>query len=341
MGFSEDRAKGHFGSFHLIVAENPYLLWEATEHWKSVWRREAPGAALRIFTAPHVEMDRLLELGTTVPLFETVQLIVVEQIDRLPAARQKELADIVSGCGPTTKILLTAESIDRRTSFYKTLANLGPCEVFPRIYQDDIPGWVKRLAGEIGWVLSPQATELISSVHGTDLFAVAQTLERVTLFIGQKRRIEVGDIETVIAGDGEHDIYLLIEALIAGELQRSLGIVNSLLSSGDRTFLWLTQVQGQCMRLFRLLDMADKTDHEAGQSLGIHHYLVRRLRPLAAALGRDGLTAVSQVVFETDWAMKSSLLPPRLAWELFVWRLAGENRRGEIWFDLNAQSPRE
>jgi len=341
MGFSEDRASGRFGPFYFLVAENPYLLWEAVEHWKGVWRRAVPGVNVRVFTAPQVDYDRLLELGTTVPLFETLQLIVVEQVDRLPVGRQDEFADILRRFGSSTKVLLTAGSIDRRKTSYKALANLGPCEVFPRIYPDDVPGWVRRLAGEFDWTLSPQAVELLAGVQGTDLFAVRQTIERATLYIGPRRRIEAADIEAVIAGDGEHDIYLMMEAIGAEDLSHALGIVRSLLASGDRTMLWLAQITGQCLRLLKLLELSGESDQKAGQVLGIHPFLVRRLRPQAQNFGVGGLVATAQAVFETDWAIKTSTLSTRLAWELLVWRLADKNRRGAVWFDLENPNTRE
>jgi DNA polymerase III delta subunit len=343
MGFSEDRASGRFGPFYFLAAENPYLLWEAVEHWKGVWRHAVPGVNVRVFTAPHVDLDRLLELGTTVPLFETLQLIVVEQVDHFPEGRLGGFVDILRRFGSSTKALLTAGTIDRRKAFYKTLANanLGPSEVFPRIYNDDVPGWVRRLAGEFDWTLSPQAVELLAGVQGTDLFAVRQTIERATLYIGQRRRIEAADIEAVIAGDGEHDIYLLMEAIGAEDLSHALGIMRSLLASGDRTLPWLAQITGQCLRLLKLLELSEESDQKAGQVLGIHPFLVRRLRPQAQSFGVGGLAATMEAVFETDWATKTSTLPTRLAWELLVWRLAEKNRRRAVWFDLENPNIRE
>ena len=135
MGFSEDRASGRFGPFYFLIAENPYVLWDAVENWKRGWQG-APGATgpvPHVFTAPQIDYDRLRNLFATVPLFETLQLVVIEDVERVHEARHDELAAILRNLSSTTKVLLTSSDIDRRKTWYKTLASLGPVEVFPRI----------------------------------------------------------------------------------------------------------------------------------------------------------------------------------------------------------------
>ena len=48
MGFSEDRAQGRFKERYFLLAANPYLLWDAVENWKAVWRKQRNNANSRI-----------------------------------------------------------------------------------------------------------------------------------------------------------------------------------------------------------------------------------------------------------------------------------------------------
>ena len=328
MGFSEDRAQGKFGPAYLLIAENPFVLWDAQEQWKSVWRATA-GTNLPVlsFSAPHIDFDRLRNAGMTVPMFETIQLVIVQGVDRIAASKQDDFLSCVRLLSPSTKILLTAEGFDRRTSFYKSLSGLCETESFKPIYEENVPGWVRRIVSDFDWSISPAAVDLIAAVHGTDLFGVRQTIERATLYIGGKRRIEVADVEIVLAGEGEHDVYQLLEVASRRDLEAAIRKARALWAGGDRLTLWLSTIYGQCVRLFRFLDASGESDEELGRALHMHPFIVKKTRPVALAYGYDGLTGAINAVFETDWAVKTSTLPPEFAWELFVWRLAGGSKR--------------
>jgi DNA polymerase-3 subunit delta len=345
MGFTEDRASGRFGPFYFLIAENLYVLWDAVENWKRAWQPAAAGQAgpvPHVFTAPQIDHDRLRNLIATVPLFETLQLVVIQDVERVHEKRQDEVGRILRNLPATTKILLTSSEIDRRKTWYKTLASLGPVEVFPRIYPEGIAGWVRRIASDFGWTLSPPAVDLIASVHGTDLFAARQTIERATLFIGRQRRIELADIEIVIAADGEHDVYLLVEALSGGDLARALEIVRSLTGGpSDRSTFLLGQMTTQTQKLLALLECGKMSEDGAAKALGMHPFLVRKLRPQAAAFGVNGLADMAGAVFETDWAIKTSTVKPEMAMQLLAWRLSSPARRETVWFDLEDPITRE
>jgi|CXWL01.1.fsa_nt_gi DNA polymerase-3 subunit delta len=344
MGFSEDRARGQFGPLYVLVSENPYVLWEATEHWKGVCRKAlgAEGAPVKVFTAPQIDYDRLLEIGTTVPMFETASIVVIAQLERVPEAKYETLSRTLKSFPSTARVLVTGEKVDMRKTFYKTLAGLGPVEVFPRIYPEQVSGWVRRIAADFDWALSPQAVDLLSTVHGTDLFGIRQSIERATLYIGRRRRIEVNDIETVLSGEGEHDVYQLIDAASRGDLATALGMARSLLVGGDKIVFWLSAMTSQCQRLLQLSEFGEISDAEAGKRLQTHPFLVSKLRPQLAGFGPSGLVRTLEAIFQTDCAMKTSLIQPALAWELLVWRIAHKRRSASIpLFELESFGMRE
>lgn len=343
MGFSEDRAQGKFGRYYLLVAENSYVLWDASEQWKAYWKNTGGGEIrIQTFTAPQIDFDQLLGAGATMPMFETIQPILIKDPDRLNEKKFDEFVRIIKQSPASTKWLLTSEGFDKRKTPYKALSALGPVEEFPRIYSDKLSGWVQRIATDFEATLSPPAVDLIASVHGSDLFGARQTIERAVLYIGRKRRIEVADIELVMAGEGEYDVFQLLEAASRNDLSRALSIARSLLATSrkdsDISF-WLTLIHGQCLRFLQILDHAGKSNDQVGQLLHVHPFVVGKLRTQAAGLGYDRLTGAVSAAFETDWAIKTSTLSPQMAWELFVWRVArGKKPLAQPVMDL--ESPR-
>ena len=346
MGFSEDRAQGKFGPYYLLVAENAYVLWDAAEDWKSAWKLSSGGSSRpQTFTAPHIDFDQLLGAGATMPMFETIQPIVIKDVEKLNSKNLDEFLRIHKQSSSSTKWLLTSEGFDKRTAQYKAIFALGSVELFPKIYPDKLGGWVQRIASSFEATLSPPAIEMLASVHGSDLFGARQTIERAVLYIGRKRRVEVADVELVLAGEGEYDVFQLLEAASRSDFSRALSIARSLLASSrsdSEISFWLALIHGQCVRFLQILEHAGKSNDQVGQILHIHPFLVGKLRTQATGLGYEGLTGTVAAAFETDWAIKTSTLTPQMAWELFVWRVAhGRKHLSKPIFDLESPRVRE
>ncbi len=330
MGFTEDRAQSKFGPYYLLVAENPYVLWEAIEQWKATWKRVDSTIHVQSFTAPNIDFDELLAAGSTIPMFETIQPVVIHDVDRLTGKKLDEFVRIVKQSSPATKWLLTSEGFDKRTAQYKAISSLGPVEEFPRIYADKMSGWIQRIASDFEAVLAPDAMNMIAAVHGSDLFAARQTIERAVLFIGRKRRIELEDVESVMVGEGEYDVFQLLEAASRNDFARTLAMARSLYAAAreDRDIpFWLSMMYGQCLRYLQMLEYDGKSNEQVGQVLHLHPFVVGKLRAQASGFGYDRLLEIITAAFETERALKTSTLTPKMAWELFVWRLSTRKKR--------------
>lgn len=334
MGFSEDRATGRFGPRYVLVAENPYLIWDAIEDWKRAWRH-AGRIPLDVFRPPKLDCDRLLDVGATIPMFDEVRLVVVHDVNKVPEPQHRRLVNALSSFGDTTKVVVTAAGFDKRKKLYKSLRQWGDWEEFPRIYDNQLPGWAKRIAADFGWQLSPAAAAHLATTFGDDLFAVRQTIERATLFIGDRRRIEEADIETVLAGEGTHTVFLLLNAVGDGDLARALAIVRSLFAGQDQPQMWLGALSSLLQRLLRLAELAEPNDVAAARQTRIHPRFISQSRRQVEYFRPHGLAAAILACFETEWAIKTSQVSPRLGWELLVYRLCSRRvLNGPPLFDL-------
>lgn len=324
MGFSEDRAQGRFGPRYLLTAENPYLIWDAVEEWKRYWRRNGP-VALDVFRAPRIDYDRLLDVGATIPMFSEDRMVIIHEAGKVPQTQHEKLVSILERFGGSTKVLLTATEIDRRRKLYRFLTEWAVVEEFPRVYPNKLPGWVVRIAGDFGWTISNSAADLLANSCGDDLFAMRQTIEQITLFVQPQRWIEVADVEMALAGSGHHSILLLLEAICKSDLRQSLEIVRSLFAGEDQPEVWLSALGSLLTNLLRVSELKNSPDSEIIRLTGIKPFVLPGIKEQARALQPKGIMAGIYTCFETDWAIKTSRLTPRMGWELLAFRMC---RRG-------------
>jgi DNA polymerase III delta subunit len=128
-------------------------------------------------------------------------------------------------------------------------------------------------------------------------------------------------VEPLLAGEGMHSVFLLLDAAAAADLGRALAIVRSLFASDDYPPIWLSSLASLLTRLLKLLELNEPNDVTAAQLTGIKPYFIKKSRDQASRFGPEGLVNGIRACYETEWAIRTSPLPERTAWELLAWRL--------------------
>src|SRR5437016_4441196 len=76
------------------------------------------------------------------------------------------------------------------------------------------------------------ARELVDALGG-DLMMISNELEKLILYAGDKKRITLGDVETMVLAAKQRSLYELTDAISAKDRARALEVLDAILSSGD------------------------------------------------------------------------------------------------------------
>ena len=320
MGLTEDLATGHCGPFYLLISSEEYLRVDAQRRWLAVLEAQAARVVHR-FRAPRWDLAELENVLMTLPMFGDSVAVVLHDIEKTHPAHQERLASLLAARGAHVFVLATAGAIDKRTRFYKSLDGLGPVEEFGRIYDDQRPGWVHRIAGDLGWVVSGEAAAAIAELVGDDLMGYEAELKKIILFIGTPRRIEKDDIDRVLFADSRYGDFAITDALGRRDLPRTLRVMRQTFLGGGTRTGWMSLVVGTLFRFLSLKAMGQsKTDREIAAELGLNPYVVKLLRVQAERFSREQLLEGIRLLYQVERDVKSSVLPGLLASELFLIR---------------------
>jgi DNA polymerase-3 subunit delta len=123
-----------------------------------------------------------------------------------------------------------------RDKYERLRETLGECCQFielARVEESDGIRWVVESARQQGVkVESDAARELVDSL-GADMMLVANELEKLILFAGEKKRVTLGDVETMVLAAKQRSLYELTDAISAQDPARSIQVLDALLASGD------------------------------------------------------------------------------------------------------------
>ena len=126
------------------------------------------------------------------------------------------------------RLLISAGKVDKRKTFYKTLEKIGTVEGYAGLSIDDRDwaGQAEAIAlrqlKSLGKAISDEAlSELVASV-GPNVRQLNNEVEKLTLFVGDRPRIEVGDVTAVVTRNKQARAFALGDALGDRDLPRLL-----------------------------------------------------------------------------------------------------------------------
>jgi DNA polymerase III subunit delta len=141
------------------------------------------------------------------------------------------VADHVSIPADSRRMDLTDR--ERYERIRETLGEYIPVLEFARVEESDAVKWAIESAGGEGVKLdSDAARELVDSLGG-DMMMVANELEKLVLFVGEKKRITLGEVETLVLAAKQRSFYELTDAISARDCPRALTVLDAILSTGD------------------------------------------------------------------------------------------------------------
>ena len=76
------------------------------------------------------------------------------------------------------------------------------------------------------------ARELVDALGG-DMMMISNELEKLILYVGEKKRITLGDVETMVLAAKQRSLYELTDAISARDRVRALQMLDAILTAGE------------------------------------------------------------------------------------------------------------
>jgi DNA polymerase-3 subunit delta len=258
--------------------------------------------------------------------------------DPNPAALLIFVADHISIPADVRRMEMTDR--DRYDRIRETLGEFCGIVELARVDEGDGMRWVIDTAAQQNVKIEQDAArELIDSL-GADMMLVSNELEKLILFVGEKKRITLGDVETMVLAAKQRSLYELTDAISAHDRPRALETLQAILSSGDGEDAAIGHLYMLARTFRQMLVVLEKNVRD---SRAIWQVLWQgfRVPPFAADdlirqarryKSRRDLTRALRLVARADAALRSNPPSKRLILEQLVLELASEPKpETNIW----------
>jgi DNA polymerase III subunit delta len=206
---------------------------------------------------------------------------------------------------------------------------------FARVEEGEAIKWLNESAALHSTKIEADAArELVDSLGG-DMMMISNELEKLLLYVGEKKRITLGDVETMVLAAKQRTLYELTDALSAHNRARSLEILDAMLSTGDGDEAAIGHLY-MLARTFRQMLVILERNVRDTRSLYQVLWQGFRIPPFAAEdvirqarryKSRRELTRAIRLIARADAALRSNPPSKRLILENLILDLAAEAKQ--------------
>src|SRR5438309_9808978 len=122
---------------------------------------------------------------------------------------------------------------DRYERIRETLGEYCGMVELARVEEADGMRWVIEQAQKEGVKVDQDAARELIDALGADMMLVSHELEKLILYVAEKKHITLGDVETMVLAAKQRSLYELTDAISARDKTRALGLLDALLSTSE------------------------------------------------------------------------------------------------------------
>src|SRR6202142_238759 len=204
------------------------------------------------FDLAETSVNEILDRARTPSLMAPFQVFFVRGVKNLfgRGSNEEKIAAIEVYCknpNPDALLVFVADHISipadaRRMEmtdkdrYQKIREDLGPfCGIveLSRVEEGEAVRWISDYCTGRAVKIDPDGARELVDALGGDMMMISNELEKLILYDGEKKRITLGDVETMVVAAKHRSLYELTDAISSKERVRALEVLDAILTSGD------------------------------------------------------------------------------------------------------------
>lgn len=330
---------GRIRPVYLIYGGEPFLEEALFREIKAA--TVAPETAdfnFHTFSPAPDQIQQALGMAQTQPFFAERRLVVLRDCPVFSASRKKSdeaegeedekagggdellLAYLKNPVASTCLVFLCGESVDSRKKVTKAAIATGGAVECKSLKPDDAVLWAEQRSTSVyGKKLNDQAARLLLEKLGPDLRMIDNELQKLALYVGEAKGIAVLDVDSIVGGVAETEIFRLTEAVMLKERAKAMDLLERVLRQVDHPLQILAALTNRFRQILTVKSLVARgvSLREGPGIAKMHPYAYEKMVGHVRPLSRSAIARAMERLLEADLAVKSGF-DPKLAVETLV-----------------------
>src|SRR5262252_2348293 len=303
------------------------------------------------FDLADTDLAEVLDRARTPSLMAPFQVFFVRGVKNLfgRGSNEEKLAAIEEYCknpNPDALIVFVADHVsipadarkmemqdkERYQRIRDTMGQYCGIVELARVEEGEAVRWVTDYCTTRGVKIEADGARELVDALGGDMMMISNEIEKLILYVGEKKRITLGDVETMVLAAKQRSLYELTDAISSKDRVRALEILDAILVSGEGEEAAIGHIYMLAKTFRQMLIILERNVRDQ-RMLWAALWQGFRVPPFAADdiikqarryKNRRELTRAIRLVARTDLALRSNPPNKRLILEKLILELAGE-----------------
>ncbi len=319
---------------YLFYGEEEFLIQEALDRIIAV--TVDPGARdfnFNVFYCRDTPASEVVAAAQALPFLSEKRLVIAKDIDAFKTADLDTLVQYLNDPSPSSCLVMVSNQgrYDKKAVVAGVEAHGAAVRFYP-LLDRELTGWIEAWCRARELSIQRDAAQYLCQILGNDLRKIANELQKVEIFIKERKSITYNDVKSVAGDFRDYTPFDLAAALGQKNREKALLILSRLLQEGEAPVGLLGSVAWNFRRLLQA-----KTMEAAGAA---PDEVMKKLRPPVifhqTGLFRDQMKRYSMdelqrtftVLLSADRDLKSGGLNGRLVLERMILKLCGAAEAG-------------
>jgi DNA polymerase III subunit delta len=303
------------------------------------------------FDLAETDLAEILDRARTPSLMAPFQVFFVRGVKNLfgRGANEEKLSAIEHYCqhpNPDALVVFVADHIsipadvrrmemqdrDRYQRIRDTMGQYCGIVELARVEGGEAARWITDYGASRGVKIEADGARELVDALGGDMMMISNELEKLILYVGEKKRITLGDVETMVLAAKQRSLYELTDAISSKDRARALEILDAILVSGEGEEAAIGHVYMLAKTFRQMLVILERNVRDQ-RMLWAALWQGFRVPPFAADdiirqarryKSRRELTRAIRLVAKADLALRSNPVSKRMVLERLVIDLTTE-----------------
>lgn len=270
-------------------------------------------------------LEELKNMAETNSMFKEKKLVYLNSVFSSNAEEQKKLVAYFkkTGIADDSEVMIIIyenNTPDKRTELFKFL-NKKP-NVFQEFKNLDgvkLENWIKKEVEKRGGKIEEKAVGVLAMFVGGNLWQMANEIEKLVLFCGEKI-IGGKEIELLVKAKITNNIFNTVDALAGRDKKKILKLLHQHLEEGENELYLMAMFTRQFRNLLVIKDLLEKgvSYYELPGRTKLHPFVIRKTYEQAKNFSLEGLKRIYNKLQNLDVSIKSGKIDARTALDMLV-----------------------
>ncbi len=282
-------------------------------------------------------VETIIESCETLPLLSTKKVVIVNNTQLLKSSEKQDsksselnrLCDYLTNIPDSTCLIFVSDSVDKKRKLPKAIQKNGKLYDFNQLDRKELISFAEKRFKGAGIKVPSRTMDYLIDTTGYfnkesdyDLYTFSNDITKM-IALAEDGLLRDSDIKDTVESDVETFIFTLMNSISEGRKDKAFSMLHNIVSDRNDVSGIVAMIVGQFEIMYSIKELLNDgaPDRIIVEKLNIKEARLRILKPFISKYSLPELKRALISAYEIDRNIKTGLLTPLLALEVFVSKL--------------------